>query len=393
MKFWRLAKEVLLSVLGNVLYFLSFFIPKNEKLWVFGGLLGEGYNDNSKYFFEHLYKTKKDVEAVWITQNSDIVSQLREKGYKSYLGYSFKGCWIVMRAGAAVISHSRVRDLKPFTITSKVKFIQLWHGIPLKKIEFDDKVFFNKQSFVNQTGFFVMKILVPGFRRRFDMMIASSQEDRDNFSSAFQLGKHKIKITGYPRNDEIIASANRKSDTGTAKKILYVPTFRGVEKSDFNLFDKYHFDSQSINEFLKERKIFLYIKLHPYNKPSQNFFKKIKLCSNLVFYEENDIYNSLGAFDMLITDYSSIYFDYLLLNRPVIFTPFDYDEYVKKDREFYYKYDEVTPGPKARNWDDVVKYVSMFFDNPDEYNDFRKAIADKFHFYKDSDSSERVYKE
>ena len=303
MNFWSLIKEILLSIAGNAIYFLSYFIPKNKKLWIFGGLLGEGYNDNSKYFFEYIYKTDKDIEAIWITQNPRVVSKLKNNGYKCCLGYSFKGCWAAMRANVAVISHSSMRDLKPFVITPTVKFIQLWHGIPLKKIEFDDKVFFNKPSFFHQIGFFVMAIIAPGFRRKSDMMIACSQEDRNNFSSAFQLDKEKIKITGYPRNDGVVASMVRQKDTNTAGKILYVPTFRGVEKSDFNLFAKYQFDFQTIDDFLKEKEMVLYIKLHPYNKPSPAFLESLTKHENIVFYEESDIYNTLSSFDMLVTDY------------------------------------------------------------------------------------------
>ena len=72
---------------------------------------------------------------------------------------------------------------------------------------------------------------------------------------------------------------------------------------------------------------------------------------------------------------------------------FDYDDYLKNDREFYYKYDEVTPGPKASDWIDVIKYINMFIDNPEKYSHSRQTIADRFHVYQDSYSSRRIYKE
>ncbi len=398
MKLWIVIKEIFLSIIGNALYFISLFVPKNKKLWIFGGLLGKDYNDNGKYFFEYINDTKKHINAVWITQNSDVVHTLRKKGYTAYLGYSIRGCWILMCAGVAVISHSRVRDLKPFVITPKVKFIQLWHGIPLKKIELDDKVFFNKASLIRRLGFLVMGIISPACRRKFDMFIACSKEDQKNFSSAFNLEIEKIKITGYPRNDQLINDRliNAKKNIEPSEKplnVLYVPTFRGVEKSNFDLFEKYKFNFNRMDRFLKNRKMILFIKLHPYNRPSSEFLQNLEHSENIRYYEDIDIYGTLSLFDILITDFSSIYFDYLLLNKPIIFAPFGMTDYIKNDRELYYPYNEATPGPKATNWEDVEQYLTLFSENSKAYGNERQDIKNKFHKYKDSNSSERIYQQ
>lgn len=393
MKFTILFKEIFIIIIGNFLYLFSFLIPKNKNLWIFGGLLGEGYNDNSKYFFEHVHHQRTGVKAVWISQNKDVIKSLRKKGYNAWSGFSAKGCWTSMRAGVGVISHSKVRDLKPFVITPKVKFIQLWHGIPLKKIEFDDTVFFNKPSLKTQAGFLIMKIISPGFRRKFDMIIACSNEDQKNFSTAFKTDISKIKVTGYPRNDVLSDRHYGYEDRRGIRQILYVPTFRGIEKSDFNLFDKYGFDVAKLESFLDTKKMELIVKLHPYNLPSPQFLKQIKNSDQIFFYKGSDIYDHLGDFDMIITDYSSIYFDFLLLDRPIIFAPFDIEEYLKNDRNFYYKYDEVSPGPKAFNWDDIINYIDMFISDPHKFSDKRRRLIKQFHHFNDSDASERVYQE
>jgi len=96
---------------------------------------------------------------------------------------------------------------------------------------------------------------------------------------------------------------------------------------------------------------------------------------------EQDINNILKLTDILITDYSSIYFDYLLLDKPIIFAPFDFEDYLVKDRELYYNYDEVTPGPKARNWNEVLISLKEAIENPEKYKKEREKIKNIFHKY------------
>jgi CDP-glycerol glycerophosphotransferase (TagB/SpsB family) len=108
---------------------------------------------------------------------------------------------------------------------------------------------------------------------------------------------------------------------------------------------------------------------------------------------EQDIYTIINQFDILITDYSSIYFDFLLADKPIIFAPFDYEEYITKDRELYYNYNEVTPGPKCRNWDEVLDWIVKFKENPKLFKEEREKIKKMFHKYQDGKNCERVFNE
>ena len=186
--------------------------------------------------------------------------------------------------------------------------------------------------------------------------------------------------------------ASRKKP-GLEKTILYVPTFRGQEKSHFDLFERYDFDFQAVDSFLKEQNIQFYIKLHPYNIPSKKLLKYIERTQNMVFYDGPDIYDCLSSFDILITDYSSIYFDFLLLDRPIIFTSFDLKHYLKNDREFYYSYNDVTPGPKAMDWGEALDCIRTYIENPMLYRDARRAMLKRFHSFRDSEASKRVFNE
>lgn len=93
---------------------------------------------------------------------------------------------------------------------------------------------------------------------------------------------------------------------------------------------------------------------------------------------------------VLITDYSGVYFDYLLLNRPIIFAPFDINEYVERDRKLYYDYQKVTPEPKARDWPEVFRLLEEVMQK-DDWKEEREAICDLFNKSKDDRSSERVF--
>jgi hypothetical protein len=108
-KFWHLLKEASLAVLDNLFYWLSFLIPKDKNLWIFGSMFGAGYADNSKYFFEYIRKYHPEVRAVWFSACSDSVDEVRRKGYEAYRFYSPAGILIALRAGAGFISHSGVR--------------------------------------------------------------------------------------------------------------------------------------------------------------------------------------------------------------------------------------------------------------------------------------------
>ena len=281
--------------------------------------------------------------------------------------------------------------------SKKTKIIQLWHGVPLKKIAYDDKVFSFKHDEYSLK--WKIKVLLKNTFFPFlnyvnepSLIIALSKETQDIFSQAFRIEKDKVVITGYPRNDTLLNNTLIEKIKPEKKKIIYMPTFRGSVNSDFDLFLQYGFDVEKLDVFLADQNMQLHIKLHPFNHPSDELLEKLELSKNIFFLDHDAIYEIISEYDMLITDYSSIYFDYLLLDRPIIFAPFDKENYLQQDREFYFDYEEVTPGPKAMNWDEVMKFLKMLNEDSTLYSKERKKIKDRFHTYQDDMSTERVYK-
>ena len=102
---------------------------------------------------------------------------------------------------------------------------------------------------------------------------------------------------------------------------------------------------------------------------------------------------SLLETDILITDYSSSYFDYLLLNRPIIFAPFDLDSYLNQERGFYFDYDSHTPGEKALNWDELLSCIENSVNNPDNYKKQRQKLCKEFFEYMDGKDLGRIFSE
>jgi CDP-ribitol ribitolphosphotransferase len=106
-----------------------------------------------------------------------------------------------------------------------------------------------------------------------------------------------------------------------------------------------------------------------------------------------DLYEILGACDLLITDYSSVYFDFLLLNRPIIFTPTDLEAYRSTRGLLLHPYEFWTPGPKTFNQDDLQQAIFQSFDNPMTYDSERRTISGMAHTYQDDQSSARIWRE
>ena len=143
---------------------------------------------------------------------------------------------------------------------------------------------------------------------------------------------------------------------------------------------------------LKETNSILLIKLH-YVDQERMKNKHFDEGSRIIYADENevaDINDVLKYFDVLITDYSWVYFDYLLLNRPVVFATFDSEKY-SRERGFYDNYEFYIEGPIAKNWPEVIEHARDALVNPGKFEDLRIEKNKKFNKYCDGKSSMRIY--
>ncbi len=353
-----------------ILLIIKILIPIKKDLLVFGDRAGRRFCDNSRYLFFYINGLKKK-RCVWLTREIRIVKKIRKLGYESYLTNSIKGIFLSFVADWHIYNFSEL-DINSYS-TKLSKNINLWHGILFKK----SKKEYSNSFFFNLTNFFFKKYLVYPNKRY-------ARHVLDHYPKV----KYKLLISNQPRN--ILFTNNNKENfykftTSSEKKICldiikkknkvigYFPTWRknGLELfpnlKDFN-------DIIKLNTILKKRRSILLIKKHPnsfkednhqlYNENIEMFYKKIKKLSNFYLLDYNTDLNSvLHLCDSLISDYSGAIFDYLLLNRTIIFYTPDLHEY-KKDPGIYYDLHKINIGPINTNFNDLLKTLSNHLKQP-----------------------------
>ena len=126
------------QLLGLPVYWLSFVVPKDKNLWVFGSTFGRRFADNPKYLYLYTAQFHGDkTKAVWISHNKDIVKLLNDNGYEAYYYHSLKGMWKCLRAKIYIFDNYS-KDISFWLSGGAIKF-NLWHGSGNKKTNYDNK--------------------------------------------------------------------------------------------------------------------------------------------------------------------------------------------------------------------------------------------------------------
>jgi CDP-glycerol glycerophosphotransferase (TagB/SpsB family) len=406
---WRKRRNLLESLVLAVLfpgYLIAKVIPKNQRLCVFGSAEGKAFTDNSKYLFLYASRQSTTVRCVFISRNREVVAYLRSKGlYAEYI-FSRTGVLTVVRASKAFVTHT-TDDIHRLLLGG-AEVVQLWHGTPLKKIGYQTKT-----EGLPRWMRFKIRILKVLYRlfpyldgtRSFDRFCVSSDQVRESFQEAFRIPDSTMVTVGQPRNDclspdfplepglfpEVALLEQLKRDD--AKLVAWLPTYRRRVGDDIvRLLHEYGFDDSRLAQLLSERNLRLVIKPHPLEREALTGWLGDR--KNIVLYDYPDPYPLLRYTDVLVTDYSSVFFDFLLLDRPVIFAPFDHEAYQKYSGTFYYEYDEITPGAKCSDWaaltDEIERVVGDDGAGPDDgFAAARGDVRDRFNCYK-SGFSKRV---
>ena len=317
----------------------SMFCRRDRNLWVFGAWFGNKFSDNPKYLF--LYCLKHGKNVAWITRNPDVFKEMSEQGLPVYMHDTKEAVSICRKAGYCICC-TGVEDASRSHLGGAV-FINLWHGVPLKKIVYDD--IYSKVT-VKQKIYQIITA-IP-FRKEY--YFSTSNQVSRIYRSCFATDEKHIIQIGQVRNDMFFDGSLKRihySDVDYKKLLVYMPTHRNEGQTEINL--ERIFDLEDLNDFCKENGLLFLIKKHYYH---QNEKTDLSAYSNIIDYTSLpcDTQELLFNADILVTDYSSCYIDYLLLDRPIVFYNYDYEEYLKKDREMYYNYEDVTPGGKAENY-------------------------------------------
>lgn len=307
--------------------------------------------------------------------------------------------------------HNRYIDQSDVYITTHGEYlspydkvnIDLWHGFPLKGMAKMDKQEQATDEHIQQ------------YWSKVDMIMSYSPLYNTAMNACNGANIRQYRVTGVPRNDALFSDESNAQlnvlypqlDVEKETIIFFMPTFRKsvitpnkVEgsKNFNNIFGLPEFEQTEFLNFLKQNRITLIIKLHPFE---ESYFAKeleelkseniLVLNDGMLGQANLDLYDVLGAADMLITDYSSVYIDYLLLNRPIIFLPTDLEEYTGNRGLLFEPYDFWTPGPKVFTQEKLQDTIYQFLIGQDAYVDKRHTILNLCHSYQDAKASERIW--
>jgi CDP-glycerol glycerophosphotransferase (TagB/SpsB family) len=317
-------------------------IPRKEGTWVMSSHGGGSFTGNAKYMFLHI-SNDTDDKATYLINDEEVLRELKENGYSAIAKDSIKAKWKTARAENVCITHGS-GDI-PWWYAGGANILNLWHGVPIKKIGFEPGAKSLKQKQLYK-----------------DMVIITPDGDlsEQRFKNAFHIDSSQIARTGYPRNEAII-SEFEDSHLGSNKQSLceisefvreydetyiYLPTFRESNSPIESL------PTPQLNRYLEGRDAGLVVKGHP--KDSGRIDSNY---SNILQVDERiDIYQLLSEFDLLITDYSSVYFDYMVIKSPIVFFWYDLEEY-KSQWGFFDDFESITPGMKSHDQDMLIKSI------------------------------------
>ncbi|MGX1758713.1 bifunctional glycosyltransferase/CDP-glycerol:glycerophosphate glycerophosphotransferase [Streptomyces lydicus] len=360
-------------------------LPVKKRTVVFESHLGKQYSDSPRALYEEMRRQGLEFEAIWSYAGTP-------KGFPkdATLVKRWSLPYLKALAQAEFWVDNQSYPLK-LTKRPETTYLQTWHGSALKNMGFDQpalKAQTRQQQAEQQRSL-----------DRFDRFLIRSEHDVHTLAKAFRLQEKTLLRVGYPRNDALVRARQREADRGVRERgplaatlgipddktvLLYAPTFRkaGGRHGRFEL----PFDVERFADRFGDRYVLL-VRSHYLNHvvlPPTVQGRVIDVSAH------HDVTPVLELADGLITDYSSVMFDYALLDRPLVFFTYDYDEYVHEGRGTYFDLLEHAPGPVVRTEDDFHQAIKAFDSQSAEYAESRKEFVAKFGEYDQGNAAQSI---
>ena len=347
---------------------LAALVPKRRD-WV--AVIGRGdgkFLDNSKYFFiESALGNSTGLRVVHVTGRDDVHALVSAAGLQSLRFPSLAAGWFLARCGTAVVDSIEWCEQGRCFLLCRARVVQLWHGVGFKRIELDKwRNEARGRRMVSAPWLLWARMLRKRLRGRiprYAAVVTTSAFYRDNvFRPAFR-SRHVL-TTGYPRNcfGQLPGDAGRLArqnvDPATMdrveawqargrKIVLVAPTFRDTRATPLGLDAE---EQERLDAFCDAHDYEILFKFHPYEHGAADIVGR-----HLHVLDANsDAYPLFPFLDAMVTDYSSIYMDFLLLDRPIVFFTPDLAQYVSRDRDIQFDFERMTPGPKLDSWPAVL---------------------------------------
>ena len=367
-------KNILFNIFQLILRVLDSFFPKSDNTLIFPLNSNDDYQDNLRFLFENL-NNFKGIDCVLLFYGKGDVDYKKGINFYTFQGIIFwlKARFIIIHHGTEDIPFSHSIDYR------RRKLINLWHGIPLKNLGY--KVKNQNEAYLNSEF------------AKFKSIVCSSKLDSLAMRSCFKKSKEDVWITGLPRNDLLLQDESElpedlidgltwlDSKIKQKKLVIYMPTWRDDNTSDLKFSEK---ELSQLKLLLESENAVLGVKFHP-NAPPIDFGSLSVL--NLSESPCHEVGIFLRKATVLITDYSSVWVDFLLLDRQIVSYCPDLSRYIET-RGLLYDYSLVFPGKVNETFESFLEQLKVSFSTPISGKQLK--IKHLFHAFLDGQNSERV---
>lgn len=355
------------------------------------------FSGNAWALYSYIMQERPDIvqkyDIAWSVakdtkrKQQEKIKQQKKPGTGLYVKKSVSGIWTYCRARYVITTHNYFTGVKT---AGRQIHINLWHGMPLKKIG----TYLDGESEHDD---------IQG-----DVTIATGEMFRQVMARAFDMEEEKVLVTGQPCNDLLFHGKNALNKIGIKKEsytkiLMWMPTYRASvvgeirsdgDKDAFGVVGVMTEEFDRLDALLKEKGYLLLIKPHPMDvictmelKNSEN----IRVVTNTRLYEKDvDLYELLGQMDGLITDYSSVYVDYLILGRPVAFLCSDLKAYEESRGFCFPDILSLMPGTRIYDKEGFFRYLDNMDQCNDEWKQERERLCALFYRERDGHSAKRV---
>lgn len=344
-------------------------------------------------------KQNTDYETAWLINKIPCYRILQQRGIECAVYDTAEANEIISRADIIIANSYTFLNINK---REDQLLVNLWHGSGVKAHDYYDHNL-NPRHMIKLKNYF----------DKVDLMCVHSLDDRFKLAAMLNFDLRKVYVTGQARLDCVVKSDGKSIlKTIFGEKILqydhlifFAPSYRsnmschaGKIFSD-NIFRLDDFDNDVLDEFLKKHNAAIIYKLHPIEQTAfagRNFDMSehcYELTDSILFEQDVRYDEILNSFDVMISDYSSIVYDYLLLNRPIVYLLPDFEEYKNSKGFVFNNISLYMPGEKAYDFQNLLKALVEAFDNPDKYADLRNNVIMNRFDYTDDKSAERCFKQ
>lgn len=360
-------------------FFYRLFYPMNPKAVLFISFMGESYSDNPRALYEYMKERPECASFCfyWVFKAPQRYVNNEELKGATLIRYGSSAYYKACAAAKYWVSNARMRNE---LIKRKGQiYLQTWHGTPFKRLGYD----INVKEFRDIGG--DRENLLRNYRtdaKRYDYMLSASDFYSEKIGSAFglhRIGKQGIFLEyGYPRNDVLyeenqdrLKQIKKELNLDDGRKIiLYAPTFRERELGENGYEYRLRMDLERLKREFADEYVFLF-RLHYYVSQSLDLSDYKGFLYDMSSYD--DISRLYLISDALITDYSSVFFDYAVLKRPILFYMYDLEQYHTFMHDFYLSLEEL-PGEIAYNEEELIAGIRRLADCGTDFESFNRRF-------------------